>query len=87
MEVIDMNHPWYDRHKTMKESAEKHLAIIKKFMALDGRTERQRRIAAHEYWVLKSYVEHADEPGCHKARVRMILRDGGVPYEKYVEVD
>lgn len=82
-----MRHPWYDGHKTMKENAEKHLELIKKFMALEGRTERQRRIAAHEYWVLYSYLKHADKPGYHKARVRMILRDGGVPYEKYVEVD
>lgn len=82
-----MKHPWYDSHKSMKESAQKHLEIIKKFMSLDKRTARQRRIAAHEYWVLKSYIEHADEPGYHKARVRMILQDGGVPYEKYVVVD
>lgn len=82
-----MIHPWYDSHKNMKESAEKHLEIIKKFMALDGRTARQRRIAAHEYWVLYGYLKHADEPGYRKARIRMMLRDGGVPYEKYVEVD
>lgn len=82
-----MRHPWYDGHKTMKENAEKHLEIIKKFLALEGRTERQYRIAIAESIEVIDYLKHANDPGYHKARVRMILRDGGVPYEKYVEVD
>lgn len=82
-----MKHPWYDSHKSMKENAEKHLEIIKRFLALEGRTERQYQIAIAESIEIIDYLKHTNEPGYHKARVRMILRDGGVPYEKYVEVD